>query len=89
MTATAIESKVRANCDAAIVKPRAPKAIAVSKLIGGKLVTQLAKSEFLKLQAAQKLCVQLDEITEWQNETRGAAEALSALLTKCYTAPAT
>jgi len=64
-------------------KTRATKAIAVSKLIGGKLVHTLAKSELDKLHRARQLCIDLDDITAWQNETRQAAEALTALLAKC------
>jgi hypothetical protein len=82
MTATAIESKVRANCDAAIVKPRAPKAIAVSKLIGGKLVTQLAKSEIDKLERAHGLCFDLVGIADWNAEAVNASDALAKLISK-------
>jgi hypothetical protein len=82
MTATAIESKVRANCDAAIVKPRAPKAIAVSKLIGGKMVTQLAKAELDKLNRAHALCNDLAGIAEWCGEAVAARDALFELIEK-------
>jgi len=62
---------------------RAPKAIAVSKLIGGKLVTTLAKNEAALLTRAMDLCSDLGAIPEWQAEAKAADDALAALLTKC------
>lgn len=69
-------------------KPRAPKAIAVSKLIGGKLVTTLAKSELDKLSKARELVRSLWEITDWKPELEAADKALYALINK-VSAPAT
>jgi hypothetical protein len=63
-------------------KPRAPKAIAVSKLIGGKLVTTLAKSELKKLETARDLCADIGEIDAWRNESSAAFDALQTLIVK-------
>ena len=71
MTATASEPKTRA-----------PKAIAVSKLIGGKLVTTLGKSEIDRIERAWNLCRDLQTIDEWSLEAEEAGNALTSLLKK-------
>jgi hypothetical protein len=65
------------------VKPRAPKAIAVSKLIGGKLVTELASSEMQKLSKAHLLCLELQTIENWKEAAVDAEMALASLIEKC------
>lgn len=59
---------------------RAPKAIAVSKLIGGKLVTELAASKQAELVKAMALCGSLGIIPEWREAATEAMEALVTLI---------
>lgn len=63
-------------------KTRAPKAIAVSKLIDGKVVTTLAKSELDKLRKARNLCAELSQLDCWANETGAACDAIDTLIVK-------
>ena len=61
-------------------KPTRPKAIAVSKLIGGKLVTELAAAKQAELARTRALCAELCTIPAWAASASDAALKLDELI---------
>jgi hypothetical protein len=62
-------------------KTRGPKAIAVSRLIGGKLEWTLHKSKREQLEKARDLCRELIAVGDWTDEANAATDSLEYLLT--------
>lgn len=62
-------------------KTRAPKAIAVSKLIGGKLEWTLHKAQRQQLEKARELCRELISVGDWTDHAKAASDKLGELLT--------
>jgi hypothetical protein len=63
-------------------KTRAPRAIAVAKLVDGKLVTELGRPSLELLVKAGCLCADLFTIPAWEAEAREAADKIKDLLAK-------
>lgn len=58
-----------------------PKAIAVGKLIGGKLEWTLHKAKREQLANARDLCREMIDVGDWTDQAKAAADKLTDLLT--------
>lgn len=64
-------------------KPRAEKSIVVMRLIGGKMVTRLSKSEADKLHNSFALCGALLSVPQYAEKAKAAADKLHDLIQIC------